>query len=90
LEIDPDSAAAHGGLARALLGRQDPRAAAPAALDAVALRFEDFASHYVLGSALAQTGDLERAAQAFQTCLALRPDMTAAQEALAAINSRLP
>jgi tetratricopeptide (TPR) repeat protein len=88
LEIDPDSAEAHRGLAVALLGRQDPHGAAPAAMDAVALRFEDFASHYVLGAALAQIGNFERAAQAFQICLTLRPGMTAAREALEALKVR--
>jgi predicted AlkP superfamily phosphohydrolase/phosphomutase/Flp pilus assembly protein TadD len=89
LSLDEQNAAAHAGLARALLGRRDPQGAAGAALDAVALHFEDFRSHYLLGAALAQTGNLERAAQAFQTCLKLRPEMTAAREALAAIHSRL-
>jgi Tfp pilus assembly protein PilF len=87
LEIDPESAAAHAGLARALFGRKEPHAAAASALDAVALRFEDCASHYVLGTALAQTGDLQRAVQAFQTCLVLRPGMAAARDALAALGA---
>jgi tetratricopeptide (TPR) repeat protein len=87
LAIDPDDAGAHSGLARALLGRKQPAAAAAAALDAVALRFDDFGAHYLLGVALAQTGKIERSVQAFQTCLKLRPDMAAAREALTALHA---
>ena len=75
LAIDPDDAGAHSGLARAMLGQKQPEAAAAAALDAVALRFDDFGAHYILGAALAQTGNVPRSTQAFQTCLKLRPDM---------------
>lgn len=88
LEIDSDHAAAHAGLGRALLGGNDPHGAAQAALEAVALRFEDYTSHYVLGTALARTGNVARAAQAFQSCLAFRPDWTAAREALSALHAR--
>jgi Flp pilus assembly protein TadD len=88
LEIDSDSAAAHAGLGSALLGKRDPHGAAQAALEAVGLRFEDYASHYLLGAALAQTGNVARAVQAFQTCLALRPGLAPAQQALSALQSR--
>lgn len=87
LEIDSDDAAAHAGLGSALLGKRDPHGAAQAALDAVGLRFEDYASHYVLGAALAQTGNVTRAVQAFQACLALRPGLVPAQEALSALQA---
>jgi tetratricopeptide (TPR) repeat protein len=85
LEIDPESAAAHYGLAAALLALDAPQEAASAALDAIGLCFEDAPSHYTLGVALARMGESERAAQAFQNCLVLRPDLSAARDALAAL-----
>ncbi len=85
LELDGDNAAAYAGLAQALLGTGANGAAAESAMDAIGLRFEDAASHYALGAALANLGRPERAIRAFETCLKLRPEMTAARDALAAL-----
>ncbi len=87
LGLDADQAAAHAGLSCALLEKQDPHGAAQSALDAVALRFEDYASHYVLGLALARTGNVPRAIQAFRTCLSFRPGLAAAKQALQALHA---
>jgi Flp pilus assembly protein TadD/arylsulfatase A-like enzyme len=79
LAVDPDSPAAHSGLASALIGQGDPEAAADAAADSVALRFDQPAAHFSLGVALAQTGRRDRAIQAFQTCLKLYPEFAEAR-----------
>jgi tetratricopeptide (TPR) repeat protein len=87
LAIAPDFAAAHRGLAHALLAKGKHGDAASAALDSIALRFDDRTSHYLLGASLARLGNPERAAQAFQTCLALDPGMAAARQALSALGA---
>jgi tetratricopeptide (TPR) repeat protein len=88
LEIDSDSAAAHAGLARMFLGKQDAQAAAAAAMDAIALRFDEASSHHLLGIALVRLGVVERAAQALETCLALQPKMVAAGLLLTALHAQ--
>lgn len=85
LELDPDNASAHIELARALLGAGRSEEAAASALDGIGLHFEDVGAHYVLGVALARCGKIDRAVKAFETCLALRPGLPAAKEALAAL-----
>ncbi len=85
IEWDPDSAKAHLGLAQALLRQKKFEAAAEAAADALALRFDLPEAHLALGIALAKTGRRKRAVQAFETCLTLRPGAHAAQKWLSAI-----
>lgn len=85
IELDSACAPAHAGLAQALLGRDANEAAAESAMDAIALRFEDAELHYALGAALARLGRPEQAVRAFETCLKLRPGMTATIAALARV-----
>lgn len=80
IEFDPDMAAAHAGLARALLEKRRFREAATESLGAVGLKFNLPGSHFVLGVSLARLGDTERAVQAFETCLKLAPDTKEARE----------
>jgi predicted Zn-dependent protease len=80
---DEDSAPARSGLARALLAQRKFEAAAEAAVDALGLRFDMPEAHLTLGAALAKLGQPDRARQAYETCLALRPGMPAARRALA-------
>jgi len=87
LEIDSDNAAAYVGLASVALGTHDAAGAASAAMEAIALRFDDAVSHYLLGAALVQLGEPARAAGALKTCLSLRPQMTEAQKLLTTVQS---
>jgi predicted Zn-dependent protease len=80
LAVDADLAAAHAGLASALMGEGDDYAALDAAARAVGLRFDLPGAHFTLGVALARTGERERAIQAFQTCLAVEPLATGARQ----------
>jgi tetratricopeptide (TPR) repeat protein len=83
LEIDPEHAPGLAGLAQALVGRGAMEQAAEAAADSLALRFDLPEGHFTLGVALARLGRWDRAMQAFETCLKLRPQMGAAREWLA-------
>jgi hypothetical protein len=84
--LDEDFAAAHTGLAQALLAQRKFEPAAESAADALALRFDLPDAHLTLGAALVRLGENERAAQAFETCLALRPDSAAARQELAKLH----
>jgi tetratricopeptide (TPR) repeat protein len=85
LALDDGCAPAHAGLAQALLGRGANEQAAEAAMDAIGRRFEDAASHYALGAALARMGQPEQATRTFEACLKLCPGMPAALAALEAL-----
>lgn len=85
LDLDRDFAPAWSGLARARLAQRRHGEAADAALEAVCLQFSLAEAHATLGMALAALGVRQRAAQAFATCLALRPGMAQAQAGLAAL-----
>jgi tetratricopeptide (TPR) repeat protein len=87
LAHDRDNAAAHIELARALLGSGRAEDAVASALDSIALHFEDAGAHYLLGVALARCGSADRAVRAFETCLALSPDLAPARDALAALGA---
>jgi hypothetical protein len=75
LSIDGDCADAHDGLASALLGQSRLEEAAEAALRAVGLEHHFPEAHFRLGVALARLGCAQRALQAFDTCLSMRPEM---------------
>src|SRR5262249_52336033 len=75
LEIDPDCAGAHHGLAVALLQQERNEDAADHALTAVGLTHHFPLAHYHLGVAVTRLGMLDRAVQAFETCLTIAPDL---------------
>src|SRR5206468_6501539 len=83
-EIDDNCVRGHYGLALTHLNQDCPAAAADEALTAVGLHYHFPHGHYALGVALARLGRVGRAIQAFETCLALRPQTTAAHHWLAA------
>lgn len=88
VDIDGDSAVAHDGLATALLGRRRLEEAAEESLIAVGLLHHFPEAHYRLGVALAGMGWTDRAVQALETCLDMRPNFPAAQELLARIRQK--
>ena len=73
LEMDPCLPHAYLGLSEALLRSQRFEEAAEAALSAVGARFSEPAMHLALGRAMAQLGEKERAAEAYETALRLAP-----------------
>lgn len=88
IEIEPDHAPARAGLAKSLLALSKNQEAAEAALDAIRLRFDLPGAHYLLGIALARTGRVKRARQAFETCLKLEPSNPEPERWLAALRSK--
>jgi tetratricopeptide (TPR) repeat protein len=88
LEIDDNCVRGHFGLALTHLNQGCPAEAADEALTAVGLHHHFPHGHYTLGVALARLGRAGRAIQAFQTCLALRPQTAAAHAWLAAIHEQ--
>lgn len=84
LEADPQFALAHAKRARALSELGKDEEAASAALDAIALRYDDAESHFILGVSLARLRRWERAVQALEISIRFRPS-AAAQEWLAAL-----
>ena len=91
LALDPDSAEAHYGLSVALprQGRVHVEAGIDHALRAVALRHDFPEAHFQLGAVLSRLGWFERAAQAFEITLRLRPGFLHAHRYLARIYPRL-
>lgn len=89
LEIDGDYAPSCHGLSVASLRQGRAGEAAELALRAVGLQHSYPAAHFQLGAALAKLNWLERAAQAFETSLAMRPGVPLAHRYLARIYSRL-
>ncbi len=73
LAIDPDHAQAYDGLAEACLGQRRNEEAARHALDAVGLLHHLPAGHFHLGVALVRLKKRERAIQAFEMSLSIRP-----------------
>ncbi|MBK7925972.1 MAG: alkaline phosphatase family protein [Bryobacterales bacterium] len=71
LLINPHDPRAHAGMAQALLGVRRNEEAAGHALDAVGLRHQFPAAHYLLGVALFRLRMLDRSAEAFEQCLTL-------------------
>jgi predicted AlkP superfamily phosphohydrolase/phosphomutase/tetratricopeptide (TPR) repeat protein len=85
LEIDPESEVAHDGMAVAMLGMHRDKEAAAHALKAVALVHHFPAAHFRLGVALVRLKQYERAAQAMQLAISMRPGMLDAHRYLAAL-----
>jgi predicted AlkP superfamily phosphohydrolase/phosphomutase/tetratricopeptide (TPR) repeat protein len=75
LTIDPESAAAHNGLAQVYFRMRRFEASADSALNAVGLVYHYPLAHYNLGRALIKLKDYERAIQAFEVVLAIRPGL---------------
>lgn len=91
LALDPESAEANYGLSVAL-PRQGQERVEPGieyALRAVGLRHEFPEAHFQLGALLSRLGWFERAAQAFEMTLRLRPGFVLAHRYLARIYGRL-
>ena len=91
LSVDPDLAEAHYGLSVALprQSRERVEAGIEHALRAVALRHEFPEAHFQLGAVLSRLGWYERAVQAFEITLRLRPGLIHAHRYLARIYPRL-
>jgi tetratricopeptide (TPR) repeat protein len=83
IAIDEDRPDAHEGLARCHLQCHRWEAAAEEALFAVALDHNRSEPHLTLGLALVRMGRRDRAADALQNALLLRPGWPAALEAIA-------
>jgi len=88
LQLDPDSAAAHRGLAQALLAERRNVDAAEAAMDSVGLLFHNPRGHFLLGVALHRLGEVERAVQALEVAVSQNPNFPEAHKRLAMIHKR--
>jgi tetratricopeptide (TPR) repeat protein len=83
LELDPDDAKAHQGLAVVLLEQGQNEAAFDHALQSVGLFHHQPRSHYALGLACRRLGMTERARQAFEVSLAMAPNQADVHRELA-------
>jgi len=75
LEIDPDDTSAHHGLAISYLRTGKYYEAIDEAMNSIGLTYNFPFAHYHLGEALFRIGEFERAAEAFEVCLALNPSI---------------
>jgi predicted AlkP superfamily phosphohydrolase/phosphomutase/tetratricopeptide (TPR) repeat protein len=89
LQIDPDSAMAHYGLAITHLGERRFEEAAGHALRAVSLLYFFPAAHFTLGVALARLKRFEQAARSIEIALSMQPGLLDAHRYLGAIHARL-
>jgi tetratricopeptide (TPR) repeat protein len=89
LEIDGDYAPAYHGLSVSLLRQDRPAEAAEYALRAVGLQHFFPAAHFQLGAVLARLNWPERAVQAFETGLQMRPGVLVVHRYLARLYGRL-
>jgi len=85
LEIDPDNAEAHLGLARTFLGVRKNRDAAGEALNAVGLLYHNPRAHYVLGVALHRMRRIPEAVEALRVAVSQNPNYPEAYRRLAYI-----
>lgn len=90
LEIEPENAGAHYGLAAASYRLRDFPAAADHALEAASRRTEPFEFHLLLGLALGRTGQREQAVVALRHALARQPALLLAHRALVALHKKNP
>ena len=88
LEMDPDSAVAHRGLAQSFLPRNRNVEAAEEALSAVGLVYHNPLCHYLLGVALHRLNFLERAVEALQVAISQNANYPDAHRRLARIYKR--
>ena len=89
LELDADNAQAAHGLSVVVLRQGRAREAAELALRAVGLQHHFPAAHFQLGAALARMQMTERAIQAFETGLTMRPNAVAAHRYLSTLYLRV-
>ena len=82
IDIDPDNADSHDGLAWVYLNREQWEDAAEMALSAAGLRFQFPRAHYHLGLALTEMAYYERAAEAFEICLSMASGVADARRKL--------
>ena len=82
IEMEPDDPKALHGLAIVALNNDEPRKAVDFALRSLQILFHQPRAHYHLGLASWQIGDLERAKQAFETSLSMRPNADDVREKL--------
>jgi len=82
LAVDPDNAATHDALGKALMGKGDMADAKACYARAIAINPDFFGPHYHLGNLLLGHGMAEDAVVSYRRCIALKPDFTAALYAL--------
>ena len=88
LTLDSDALAARLGMVLVRLRQKRYREAVEAALDAVGLEHANPLGHHLLGVALTQLGQFERAVLAFETALQLAPELAIARRWLLKVHSR--
>ncbi len=85
IQLDPEDAQGHLGLAIAHLHQNRPAEAIECALQATALDFHLPRAHFILARALLRLRDLERAEQALRTALKIMPAFPQALQLLSAL-----
>lgn len=86
LSLDCDRAPAHIGLCKCHLARENNRAAAEAALDAIGLLFHNPQAHFLLGVSLDRMGRTENAIEALKMAISQNPNYPQAHETLSDIH----
>ncbi|MCH8902927.1 MAG: alkaline phosphatase family protein [Bacteroidetes bacterium] len=89
LIIDGDNSQAHHGLAVTYLRRNKYEEAIDGLLTAVGLIYHFPFAHYHLGETLFKMGEFERAAEAFEVCLTMSPNINKARHWLLEIYSEM-
>ncbi len=79
LSLDGDSAHAHHGLAVAYLRQKRYEESIDSALTAIGLIYHFPFAHYHLGEALVAIGEYKSAAEAFEVCLTMAPNISKAR-----------
>jgi len=85
LELDPEHAQAHLGLAQIRLAQRRNFEAAGAALTSVGLLYHNPSAHFCLGVALHRLGKIARAVEALRVCVTQNPNFLPAHQRLAMI-----
>ena len=88
LDMDPENAHAHLGLARTYLPRRRNKDAVAAAVNSVGLVYHNPQAHFVRGVALHRVGRVAEAVESLRVALAQNPNYPAAHRRLAYIYAR--
>ena len=88
-ELDPDSAEIYYGLSVALPRQGKLKEGVECGLRAISLLHDFPLAHFQLGAVLSRLGWYDRALQAFEICLMIRPDFAAAHDYVSRIAQRL-